>query len=121
SAKKSALPPLNREYVSPARDWFVGLCIATACLVSGCVYVVLDFYNQVHTSLDASELKTDVVTYNERDVVRYAEIYTKKSAVFETMRVDRRFVAPSEEEVADEAENGELLQNEGGNSTLILE
>lgn len=85
-AKESAPCLVEPEFVNPTRDWFVGLLGVIVCFCVGIAYIVYDFNMQVGADQDITLDGVDVISYPERDVLRYADIYKEKQAAFDALR-----------------------------------
>lgn len=87
------------------RDWAIGLSCAVVTLVSGIVYIGLDFYEQYKSVNQDVAVEEQEVLYNDKEVIHYAELYKKREMTFDTLRQERSAVIFQEENVEDTTEN----------------
>lgn len=86
--KRAPTLPQQPALIDPARDWMIILSISTLCFVVGAVYTAYDFHAQLSESTDAP-VGSSAVSYPAGDVVRYAETYDEREAVFQQLRTER--------------------------------
>jgi hypothetical protein len=91
--------------MNPVRDWTIALSIATLSFLVGTTFIAFDFYTQISQAPKQEVTVTEKpMTYNEKDVVRYAELYAERADMFNRLREEKVYVPPPVEIESDEQE-----------------
>ncbi len=87
----------------PSREWFLGLCAATALFFGSVLYIGFDFYNQFYVSRDIEGVIAPTIQYHGKEVQEYAAKYNEKERVFSSLRNSETPPVILEKEVSPEA------------------
>ena len=87
----------------PSREWFLGLCTATALFFGSVLYIGFDFYNQFYVSRIVEDSVAPATQYHGKEVREYATKYNEKERVFTSLRNSERPPVILEKEVFPEA------------------
>lgn len=105
-------------YMNPMRDWALGLCVAILFFLVGAAYIAFDFYDQLGgiATIEVEDAPQPIV-YRDKEIIFYADMYSKKELRFNTLRGEAPVVAPlattTEDVVTDEEEgDGEESSDE---------
>lgn len=81
-------------FMNPTRDWTIGFLLSATILVVGVAYTIFDFREQFSRTGQEVTLDNQPVIYEEKEVVRYAELYEEKEREFNALRAHRVYTPP---------------------------
>jgi hypothetical protein len=90
-------------YMKPLRDWTVGLAVAVVTFLSGVSFITYDFYRQSGVPTQEVTAEYEPVVYQEKEVIRFSEMYEEKERAFNTLRERRVYITEPLQEVSDMA------------------
>lgn len=94
--------------MNPVRDWTIALSIATLSFLVGTTFIAFDFYTQISQAPKQEVTVTEKpMTYNEKDVVRYAELYAERVDMFNKLREEKVYIQTPVEIEKESNEQGE--------------
>lgn len=92
--KKKKISGVHRthDFVSPVRDWFVGLGVACAVLIGGSTYIAYDFHEQFIEPDEVTLTDETPLQYDEKKVHVWSEEFKERAYVFNELRNDKVIV-----------------------------
>lgn len=79
--------------MNPIRDWMIGITVAAVVFICGVSYVAYDFLTLLESTATEIETEDRPVTYHEKEVIEYAEKYTKNEQTFKELRAEKVFIS----------------------------
>ena len=86
----------TQNYMNPSRDWTWGIFTATVVFLGGSVFIGLDFYDQFGAPARDVVAEIQPIVYQEKEVVRYAELYNERERAFNMFREKKVYTVPPE-------------------------
>lgn len=76
----------KHDLLNPTRDWLLGFTTTVVFFVISLTYITADFYIQFITPSKPPSITTQIINYDERDVLFYSKKYSDRDTQFKTLR-----------------------------------